>query len=245
MTKQFSCKMEDMPTVAGFVLASVTRDLADFTAYSPIFTEAYLTDLDAKRKAATELIMTDSVNYELKAITAKLYDQLQTLKTLLVRIDGYLYMAKSSLNNEKLGMVKLRLDIKRGNIEGVVLNGRSFATNLIKNKTVLLAKGLKQEQIDTLQTILDTLESFNKEQNIMQSKRAQNCVDNRSTFNSLWNLLLPILQAGKAIYKGVNEAKLKDYTMTQLKKRMNNERKKAADDEAPAEPTEPDLEATK
>lgn len=164
---------------------------------------------------------------------------------MLVRIDGYLYMAKSSLNNEKLGMVKLRLDIKRGNIEGVVLNGRSFAINLIKNKTVLLAKGLKQEQIDTLQTILDTLESFNKEQNIMQSKRAQNCVDNRSTFNSLWNLLLPILQAGKAIYKGVNEAKLKDYTMTQLKKRMNNERKKAADDEAPAEPTEPDLEATK
>ena len=100
-----------------------------------------------------------------------------------------------------------------------------------------MAKGLKQEQIDSLTTLLNTLESLNEEQNELLSKRAQNCLNNMEAFNNLWDVLLPVLQAGKALYKAANEAKLKDYTLAQLKKRMNNERKKAAaTTEQPAEP---------
>ena len=101
--------MEEMPTIAGFVLASVTRDLADFTDYSAVFNQEYLADIDAKRKACTELIMTDSVNIALKAATTRLYEQLKKMRILLVRIEGYLNLAKSDLNNEKLGLVKLPL----------------------------------------------------------------------------------------------------------------------------------------
>ncbi len=237
MTTKIHSKIEEIPTIADFVLASVTRDLADFTAYSPIFTEAYLTDFEAKRKIATELIMTDSVNYELKATTAELYKQLKNFRSLLVRIEGYLHLATSNLNNEKLGLVKLRLNINKGNIEGVILNGRSFLTNLTKNKTVLMEKGLKQEQLDNITTLLNTVERLNKEQNLLQSKRSENCLKNRDIFNNLWDLLWPVMKAGKAIYKGTNESKLKDYTMTQIQKRMNNERKKAAAEaDAPADP---------
>ena len=228
--------MEEMPTIAGFVLASVTRDLADFTDYSVIFNQDYLTDLDAKRKACTELIMTDSVNIALKAATTRLYEQLKNLRILLVRIEGYMNMAKTGLSGERLGIKKLRSHLDRKNVEGVVLNGRSFANNLTENKTVLMAKGLKQEQIDSLTTLLNTLESLNEEQNELMSKRAQNCLNNMGAFNNLWDVLLPVLQAGKALYKATNEAKLKDYTMTHLKKRMNNERKKAAAADTPADP---------
>ena len=227
--------MEEMPTLAGFVLSCVTRDLADFTDYSAIFNQEYLTDLDAKRKACTELIMTDSVNIALKATTARLYEQLKNLRILLVRIEGYMNMAKTGLSGERLGIKKLRSHLDRKNVEGVVLNGRSFVNNLTENKTVLMAKGLKQEQIDSLTTLLNTLESLNNEQNELMSKRAQNCLNNMGAFNNLWDVLLPVLQAGKAIYKATNEAKLKDYTLTHLKKRMNNERKKAADAAEPAE----------
>jgi hypothetical protein len=97
--------------------------------------------------------MTDSVNIALKATTTRLYEQLKNLRILLVRIEGYMNMAKSDLNNEKLGLVKLRFNIKTGNVEGTVLNGRSFVNNLTENKTVLMAKGLKQEQIDSLDCV--------------------------------------------------------------------------------------------
>jgi len=237
MTKKVNCRIEDIPTIADFMLASVTRDLADFTAYSPLFTEAYLTDFDAKRKAATELIMTDSVNFALKTVTEKLYGELKNLRLMLVRIDGYLKLANIEVNGDRLGIKKFRLHIHKGNVEGIVLNGRNFVHNLIESKTLLATKGLKQEQIESLTTLLNTIESLNKEQNFLQSKRAQNCINNKDIFNNLWDIMWSVMQAGKAIYKGVSDAKMKDYTLAQLKKRMNNERKKAAEVEAPAEPT--------
>jgi hypothetical protein len=55
-------------------------------------------------------------------------------------------------------------------------------------------------------------------------------------FNVL-NLLFYSFQRCSVIYKFTNEAKLNDYPLTQLKKRMNNEQKKAANTDAPAEPT--------
>jgi hypothetical protein len=45
-------------------------------------------------------------------------------------------------------------------------------------------------------------------------------------FNDLWDSLQPILKTAKAIYRGVDEVKLKDYTVTQLTKRIHAEGKR-------------------
>jgi len=225
MKKQFHGKMEEMPIIGGFVLSSVTRDLDDFKKYSDIFTPEYLTDFEAKRKACTELIMTDSVNVALKATTAKLRDQLKELSIFLVRVEGYINMANKGRFGERFGIKKLRQQLYNGNVEGTILNARIFITNLIDNKTFLMEKGMKQEQIDSLKTLINTIESLNFEQNELLSTRAQNCLSNTEAFNSLWYLLQPVLHAGKAIYKANNEAKLKDYTLSHLRKRMNHEQK--------------------
>ena len=225
MKKKFTVKMEEMPIIAGFVLSSVTRDLEDFKEYSDIFTPEYLTDFETKRKACTELIMTDSINVALKATTAKLRDQLKELSIFLVRIEGYINMANKGTSGERFGIKKLRQQLYKGNVEGTILNGRIFVTNLDENKTFLMEKGLRQELIENLKTLINTIENLNFEQNDLLSRRAQNCLSNIEAFNSLWFVLQPVLHAGKAIYKANNEAKLKDYTLSQLRKRMNNEQK--------------------
>jgi len=225
MKKQFHGKMEEMPIIAGFVLSSVTRDLEDFKEYSDLFTPEYLTDFEAKRKACTELIMTDSVNVALKATTVKLREQLKELSIFLVRIEGYINMANKGTSGERFGIKKLRQQLYKGNVEGAILNGRIFLNNLTENKTFLMEKGMKQEQLDSLKTLINTIENLNFEQNDMLSRRAQNCLSNIEAFNSLWFVLQPVLHSGKAIYKANNEAKLKDYTLSHLRKRMNNEHK--------------------
>lgn len=246
MKKKFHCKIEEMPTIASFVIASFTRDLADFNNYSTLFNQEFLADLDAQRQTCTELIMTDSVNIELKNASKRLYENLKKLRISLVLIEGYIILAKRDLNNDYLGLRKLRLNMKAGNVEGVILSGRSFINNINECKTILIRKGMKQEQIEALKNLFNSIESLNREQNELLSKRSQNCLNNMYIFNNLWDLLSQIFQVGKAIYKSTNEAKLKDYTMIQLKKRMNNERKKAAAADAPAEPTgEPTAEPTK
>jgi len=83
-----------------------------------------------------------------------------------------------------------------------------------------MEKGMKLEQLDSLKTLINTIENLNFEQNDFLSRRAQNCLSNIGAFNSLWFALQPVLLAGKAIYKANNEAKLKDYTLSHLRKRM-------------------------
>jgi hypothetical protein len=84
---------------------------------------------------------------------------------------------------------------------------------------------MKQEHIEALNHLLTIIDGLNMEQNELFSKRSQNCLNNMNMFNNLWDILSDIMLVGKAIYKSTNESKLKDYTMLQIKRRMNNERK--------------------
>ncbi len=225
MKRKFHCKIEDLPAIADFVLASISRDIADFNNYSEIFNQEYLCNLNAKRQECTEAIMTDSMNIALKSVTKRLYENLKKLRTLLVLIEGYIILAKKELNNDKLGLAKIRKNIKAGNVEGVVYYLHAFISNLNENITVLTSKGMKQEHIEALNHLLTIIDGLNMEQNELFSKRSQNCLNNMNMFNNLWDMLSDIMLVGKAIYKSTNESKLKDYTMLQIKRRMNNERK--------------------
>ena len=225
MKKNFHCKIEDLPAIADFVLACIRRDIADFNNYSELFNQEYLSDLNLKKQECTDLIMTDSVNIALKSVTKRLYENLKKLRTLLVLIEGYIILAKKELNNDKLGLAKIRKNIKAGNVEGVVFSLRVFINNLNEWETILTSKGMKQEHIEALDHLLTIIESLNMEQNELLSKRSQNCLNNMKMFNNLWDILSDIMLVGKAIYKSTNESKLKDYTMLQIKRRMNNERK--------------------
>lgn len=225
MKKNFHCKIEDLPTIADFVLASLRRDIADFNNYSELFNQEYLSNLNVKRQECTEVILTDSVNIALKSVTKRLYENLKKLRTLLVLMEGYIILAKRDINNDKLGIVKLRKNIKAGNVEGVVYYLRVFINNLNEWEPILTSKGMKQEHIEALNHLLTIIESLNMEQNELLSKRSQNCLNNMKMFNNLWDILSDIMLVGKAIYKSTNESKLKDYTMLQIKRRMNNERK--------------------
>lgn len=225
MKKNFHCKIEDLPAIADFVLACIRRDIADFNNYSELFNQEYLSDLNLKKQECTDLIMTDSVNIALKSVTKRLYENLKKLRTLLVLMEGYIILAKKDINNDKLGIVKIRKNIKAGNVEGVVFSLRVFINNLNEWETILTSKGMKQEHIEALDHLLTIIESLNMEQNELLSKRSQNCLNNMNMFNNLWDMLSDIMLVGKAIYKSTNESKLKDYTMLQIKRRMNNERK--------------------
>ncbi len=225
MKKNFHCKIEDLPAIADFVLACIRRDIADFNNYSELFNQEYLSDLNLKKQECTDLIMTDSVNIALKSVTKRLYENLKKLRTLLVLMEGYIILAKKDINNDKLGIVKIRKNIKAGNVEGVVFSLRVFINNLNEWETILTSKGMKQEHIEALDHLLTIIESLNMEQNELLSKRSQNCLNNMKMFNNLWDILSDIMLVGKAIYKSTNESKLKDYTMLQIKRRMNNERK--------------------
>jgi hypothetical protein len=99
-------------------------------------------------------------------------------------------------------------------------------TTVERNQSVLAAKGLKSKLIKEIETQIHEINELNMIQNELISKRNRLTEKNIVLFNDLWASLQPVLKTAKAIYRGVDEEKLKDYTVTQLIKRINAGKRK-------------------
>jgi hypothetical protein len=228
MTKKFQCKIEDVPVIGEFLLSSVKKDMKDFSSFSSMFTPDYLATIETKINSCKELISSSTVVKELKAVTKQLYDKSKGLRVKLNVLEGYLKLGKDDLDIavEDVGLKNVRNDISRCNIEGLISNMQKLLIVVKRNKTVLEAKGFKPAIIDDIETQITDISILNTKQNDLISDRNRLTKQNIELFNNLWESLLPIVETAKAIYRGVDDVKLKDYTIAQLMKRISAGRKK-------------------
>lgn len=223
--KKFQCKMEEVPAIAGFVKESLTADLAQFKEYSPEFSEEFVTQLGTKRNYCLTLESSAVTAKFLKAVTAKLVEKEKGLRPLLNKVEGYLKMAGSSLDIsiDSFGLGAVRDAISRGNDEGVISSLQTVLKNINRNRTLLQAKGLKQELIDSLSTAAAEIDQLNTQQNAMINERNHATASNIKDFNELWDMLSTVFTTARSLFRGVDDLKLKEYTVTELVKRVNAE----------------------
>jgi hypothetical protein len=224
MKKRFHCKIEDLPTIARFLLSSYLKDLDDFHNYSPVFTIEYLSPIEVKITICEELISSSVVIKELKTVTIQLYAKSKNLRIKLNALEGYLKLTASELDVtvEDVGLRSVRTNISNGNTEGLILNVQKVLAAVVRNQAVLEAKGMKPELIDEIKNQAQEIKLLNVRQNDLISDRNRMTKLNVELFNDLWDGLQPILKTATAIYRGVDNVKLKDYTISQLLKRINN-----------------------
>lgn len=223
--KKFPCKLEELPVIAGFILQSVRKDLADFSGFSSMFTVDFIEAGEMKVNACNDLLMSSSVAKQLKAVTQNLADKSVGLRVKLNQLEGYLKLAAGEIDIKvsDSGLKEVRNDISRGNTEGVVKNTWNLVNNAQRNQPALVAKGLKTTFLAEITTAVTEIDSLNNTQNVLTSERNRLTDSNMSVFNDVWTELTPILDTAKALYRGVDDVKLKDYTMSQLVKRVNAE----------------------
>lgn len=223
--KKFPCKLEELPVIAGFILQSVRKDLADFSGFSSMFTVDFIEAGEMKVNACNNLLMSSSVAKQLKAVTQNLADKSVGLRVKLNQLEGYLKLAAGEIDIKvsDSGLKEVRNDISRGNTEGVVKNTWNLVNNAQRNQPALVAKGLKTTFLAEITTAVTEIDSLNNTQNVLTSERNRLTDSNMSVFNDVWTELTPILDTAKALYRGVDDVKLKDYTMSQLVKRVNAE----------------------
>jgi hypothetical protein len=219
----FPCKIEDVPVIGEFVVNSVERDLNDFSGYSSLFTIDYLVSIKIKIGVCKELVKSSVIAKELKFATQKLYDKSNNLRVKLNTLEGYLKLSADDLDVavNDVNIKSVRQNISRGNIEGVLSSMKTALVAVKRNMPALEAKGLKQSLIDEIETQLQEINSLNDKQNELISKRNRLTSENIDKFNDLWSSLKPIFDTAKAIYRGVDDVKLKDYTIAHLKKRTS------------------------
>ncbi len=223
--RDFNCKHEDVPAVAGFVTTSFRRDLALFSDFSPVYNEEFAVGMEAKRKTCLQMIKSGAITHQMKQVTSALHDKTLELRPILNKLEGYLSLAEGSLDIsvDDFGLKSLRTQISNGNTEGIISQGNSLITAITRNQAALLAKGLKSDFITSLTTLINEIDTLNNAQNSKLSERTQTTSDNIKEFNELWEMVTSVLKTGRLLYRGVDDVKLKDYTLAQLLKRINAE----------------------
>jgi hypothetical protein len=219
----FQCSISDLPVVGEFLLESMSRDINDFSGYSPMFTTAYSDGVRAKIVTCRGLTRAWTFIKELKTVTDKLYTGINALRVLLNPVEGYVKLAAASLDVAvaDVGLKEVRKSIDKGNAETLVVAVADLLSTLRRNLSALQAVGLQESQLDAIEQQTLAINALNVKQNELESERNRVTEQNIDVFNDLWLSLQPILETGKALYRGVDEAKLKDYTLTQLEKRLH------------------------
>jgi hypothetical protein len=220
--RNHNCKDEELPVICNFAVFSIKRDLVDFTAYSPMFNQEYVTGFEAKTKDVAELIAPKSETVEKKKITDRLHKTMDGLIGPVNYLKGYIEMAGGTLNISAadFGLTPLRNGIKGKDAENVLKNLQLVITNTDKYKTPLVAKGLGEPLIAKFVDAKTSIAADKQKQYEITSKRKGIVQDNLGLLNDLYDQLSEILRIGKILYQQTDPAKLKDYTFTELMKQV-------------------------
>lgn len=235
--KKFNCKMQDIPVMIGFLATSLERDKADFISFSPLYADPFLANLRDKQNKCYEIVKAADVLKHQKVVTTQIDTTLNQVRILLNKTEAYLKLSKKNLDIEidDFGVKATRAGIAKYDIEKTISEGRSLVNNLKRNATTLNTVGLKQTGIDEVATVINDLNTLNEKHNALTNDYSRAADDNNALLNEAWELKKMICSTGRALYKGIDDVKLKEYTLSNLQKRVYNETSKS---ETPAEPAQ-------
>lgn len=220
-------KIGEVTSFGSFVIASITTDMTAFTDYSPIYTPAYVTQLELDKKAIELLVNPIQITGELKVITGRIYTNQDLLTTELRLSEGYVKMGKNmTVGAKDFGYQAVRKANNAGDIEGVVSGLGILTKNLTDNKSILTPLGFKPAKLAGLISIMNTMNDDNTAQNTKINLRGKLVEDNHTTINTFWSNMVNICDIGKRIQKPISEAKYKEYVVTNVVARMRNDAKK-------------------
>ena len=218
MNRNFGCKYEELPVLCRFCATSLARDLDDFTAYSPVFDESYLTAFKARIEAVLKLDQPQSETVGLKVMTGQMYQRLDELITLVNYLSGYLQLAGEEvpLSAVDFGLVQLRKSARSRNVESVLMLLHMVEANINKYKTALMAKGWSEEPMTRLADLRKQLVEDKERRYTQVSNRAALVQFKQGLLQELYRHLSEICRIGKILYRQTDPAKLNDYTFARM-----------------------------
>jgi hypothetical protein len=220
--RSFNCKDGELPVMCGYVAFSLKRDAEEFNRYSPKFNAEYIADFETKTSAVSELLSPVLETAELKGITTRMYAVINGLLDPLNRVKGYLKLAKDTVpvSATDFGLTLLRKKVSTKDAKGILQGLQLVNANLQKYKEPLSAQGLTEELISVFTTSAGFIAADNQKPYEIVSRRKDLVRTNVGLLNDLYKQLSEIMEVGKILYKGNNIVKLKEYTFSELLKKV-------------------------
>ena len=231
-------KNEEITVVASMVRDSFARDKGDFGGFSPKYTPDFLTAFSGKIVEAETRTGTLVYVAQLKALTNQLYIDVDGLRPLLTRLEGYLFLAKDSLSvsMKDFGITAVRKALSSRDVEGL-LDKLTVTLQLVDNDIAgLEAVGFTAAARTALEDLKTSIRDANLEQNLKMDEKEAGVQNNRALLNELYETVTEIMDIGKRLFKYDNAEKTGDYTATTIKSRIRHD-----GGGTPEEPVAPEL----
>lgn len=222
----FECRYEEIVPLAKLVRAHYLRDAADFTDLLPDeYNEQFLPGYDARVAAADAVVRTRAAQAETQGIGQRLAAAGAALPRLLNRLEARARRAENlTVPLKKLGIREVRTAYESGDLEALDTEMKLLLRHLDANAAALAAKSHTAADTETLRTLHQTLMEGNTDQDISQTGSQRLTAANVQILTELYGAMKDVLADGKSLYRGEDPVKLKDYTLTELLKRVRRER---------------------
>jgi hypothetical protein len=237
-TYEFPCSIEELTPIANFVYTSFSRDLMQFTNFSPDFNPAYQASFQSEILVAESVTVPRKFTDELKKITDRQNTNMVQLQKPINRLEGYAKRAQAGLTIgvKDFGFSLLRKAINKHNSETLLNQLKATLQHVDDNLGALQAKGFTPDARLVFSDLQTMIKQDSQAQNDKINERGGQVQTNITVLNTLWIRLQDILMTGKIVFNE-DRAKKKEYTMAALKKRIGQERKdKSTEPAAPAIP---------
>lgn len=219
-TRDFNCRDEELPVIANFILFSMNRDIADFTAFSPKFNAEYLNGLETKIKSVSDLVEPESETLAKKLITERLRVSTEGLTPKIDYVAGYLALASDlQISDAAFGISALRKSIRAKDAESIVDKLDVLLKNVDTYKSALMGQGMSDELINELETTAVKIASDRQKQYEIGSNRKILVQNNIGELNELYAIISEIMKVGKILYRK-DAAKVEEYTFVKLRNKI-------------------------
>lgn len=220
-TKKFNCKIESLPVIGSFLMLSFEVDSPTFISYSPMFNEPFASNLKAKINVCANMISVEELQKQQKLVTRSLDTSIKSVRLLMNPLEGYLKIATGlDVAITDFGIKKVRDGISSKRPEDTISGLKLVTANFLRNKTALVAVGCDPKTDEVLNQAIAELTDLNEQQNVFKNKCVRTTEEIIKEHNQLWDMMNPVFVAGKAIFKGKDEVKLREYTFSTLKRRV-------------------------
>jgi len=227
LKKKFNVAVEDLPVIAGFVAKSFESNLTTFTDYSPDFQQPYLSNYQAKIALIEDIVFPEKIMKEIRVVTERMNATMEATRDKLNRLEGYISRSENlTLRPADFGIKGVRDAISRRDAEKFGLALGKLITNVDANFDLISAKGFTAAAKEVLVNTKKSVKADNDLQNTKLNEKGDLVENNLESLNDLWDNMTDILKNGKILFKNSDKSKTEEFTLTALKARVKQERKK-------------------
>ena len=218
-------RIEEVAAIGQFTIDSYQRDFADFQAYKPNkYDGGFMALLVAKRAAVDNIVNPVVLRGGVKLITRRINENVSGLRDTMNFLEGYVADAEGlTVRPKDFGIGQVRKKVRSRDVEG--LNGALgvLLTNIGQNMTALTAIGYTAAMKSGLEMVKEAIFMDNAERHKMEQERSALALKNIGILNDFLGVIKEIWADGKRLYKMNDGVKLKDYTNSELIKRIRRD----------------------